>query len=1008
MAELFGRDRELNGLLALLDDVRSGRGRAALVLGEAGIGKTRLTEGLAAAAADTSLTVAWGRCTETEAPPYWPWRQALRAVRGTASRALTAEDSRSVRDALFAAVAGELEAATAEGPAVIVVEDIHWADASSLALLRFVIGVLPDLPLLLVLTARDDPLELTEAAAVALRDLPPAVHRVPLGGLDRKSTEAIVRRVCGADVPTAFVREVYERTGGNPFFVQEVATLRALHGERSGFPVPPGVRHVLGRRLARLSQPAHEVLAIGSVMGDELEPELLELVTEHSHAKIRALLDEAERSRLVVRRDDALVFAHPLVRETLYEAQSHAVRSDLHGSVAEALEAQSVRRGQPADGLDAQLAAHWLRAPGDDARRRGGRHALAAARDAMNRMAYEQATRYFRWALGAEAGDRLTLALELGEAQVLAGELTSGRATLAEAAAMALRARRGDDLARAVLAMGGGIGGFEVAVGDSEQIRLLQQALYLLPEVDGSLRAAVLGRLSVTSAAAASEERRISLARESASMAQRMGDVRVEVAALAAYCDAIAGPDHVDERLTATDRMLELTRTCDDPTLTLLARRIRVVALLERGHFALADDEIAGYASVAERLRLPLYLWPVPIWHGMRALMCGDLDLAWRYSEETEELARRAESVNADLMVFTLRAAHAMETGQTQALAERFHWAAATAGDNPVAACMVAAMAYEADPQFSRHMFERARANGIQGLPRDSEWLEAVWQFGESGIRYGDADMVQSAYDALVPYADLWAIDGIGAACFGVIAHQLGRMAAWLSRRDEARQWLRHALERHREAEADLPVAHTERELAGLGHVWHARPLRAEQGDLHRDGRVWRVQWRGESGTVPDSKGMRDLATLLASPGRDLHVLDLVETGGGPAAHSAEGNAGPSLDRQARDAYRQRLIELEQELTQAEERHDTGLASALRDERDFLAAELAAALGLGGRDRLAGDRVERARKAVAMRIETAIRAITEVHPTFARHLRASVATGRFCVYRPEDPVTWRL
>src|SRR5688500_4619556 len=80
--------------------------------------------------------------------------------------------------------------------------------------------------LVVVLTARDDPLELTEAAAVALRDLPPAVHRVPLGGLDRYSAEAIVRRVCGGEVPPGFVAEVHDRTGGNPFFVQEVATLR--------------------------------------------------------------------------------------------------------------------------------------------------------------------------------------------------------------------------------------------------------------------------------------------------------------------------------------------------------------------------------------------------------------------------------------------------------------------------------------------------------------------------------------------------------------------------------------------------------------------------------------------------------------------------------------------------------------------------------------------------------------------------------------------------------------
>jgi hypothetical protein len=120
------------------------------------------------------------------------------------------------------------------------------------------------------------------------------------------------------------------------------------------------------------------------------------------------------------------------------------------------------------------------------------------------------------------------------------------------------------------------------------------------------------------------------------------------------------------------------------------------------------------------------------------------------------------------------------------------------------------------------------------------------------------------------------------------------------------------------------------------------------------------------------------------------------------------GESGPALDRQARGAYRERLTDLVEELTEAEERHDTGLAATLREERDFIAAELAAALGLGGRDRLAGDRVERARKAVAMRIGTALQAISEVHPTLARHLRVSVATGRFCVYRPEERVTWRL
>src|SRR5829696_1738740 len=98
MGELVGRDRELRMLLQLVDDARAGHGRAVLVLGDAGIGKTHLTETLAGAAGNETMTVGWGRCAEAEAPPYWPWRQALRALPGSNGRPLTAEVP-GVRDA---------------------------------------------------------------------------------------------------------------------------------------------------------------------------------------------------------------------------------------------------------------------------------------------------------------------------------------------------------------------------------------------------------------------------------------------------------------------------------------------------------------------------------------------------------------------------------------------------------------------------------------------------------------------------------------------------------------------------------------------------------------------------------------------------------------------------------------------------------------------------------------------------------------------------------------------
>jgi predicted ATPase len=426
--ELVGRGQEFERLLALLDDARSGRGRAALVLGEAGIGKTRLAEAFAAASANAGSRVAWGRCTEAESPAYWPWRQLLRALRGTTSLGVT-HDGPGGRDVLFATVANELEQAAAVGPMLLVVDDIHWADPSSLALLRFVVSVLPDLPAVLVLTARDDPLELSTAAADLLRDLPPAVQRILLGGLDRHSTHALVQGLWGlSPTPAAFVTEVHQRTKGNPFFVQEVTNLRLLQGERSGFAVPPGVGQVVGRRLARLSQAAHALLEVSSVIDDEIDAELLALITGRSPQDVVRLLDEAERARLLMRTDQALNFAHPLIREALYEAQSHATRSELHAQVADAFADYAARRELPIDGLDGRLAAHWRQASGEHARRRAGQHALAAARSAVRRMGYEQAARYCRWALDAGAGDRLGTMLELGEALVLAGEPTQSRA----------------------------------------------------------------------------------------------------------------------------------------------------------------------------------------------------------------------------------------------------------------------------------------------------------------------------------------------------------------------------------------------------------------------------------------------------------------------------------------------------------------------------------------------------------------------------------------------------
>jgi hypothetical protein len=158
---------------------------------------------------------------------------------------------------------------------------------------------------------------------------------------------------------------------------------------------------------------------------------------------------------------------------------------------------------------------------------------------------------------------------------------------------------------------------------------------------------------------------------------------------------------------------------------------------------------------------------------------------------------------------------------------------------------------------------------------------------------------------------------------------------------------------------------------------------------------------------VPDCKGIRDLAVLLSRPGQPVPALELVEAAGGPPAAAAGGSLGPVLDATARRAYQQRLADLEGELAEAEENADLGRLERLRAERSMLAAELAGALGLGGRARFAGDPAERARKAVTMRIRAAISAVAAQDDALARHLRNAIRTGRLCSYQPEETVSWR-
>ena len=197
------------------------------------------------------------------------------------------------------------------------------------------------------------------------------------------------------------------------------------------------------------------------------------------------------------------------------------------------------------------------------------------------------------------------------------------------------------------------------------------------------------------------------------------------------------------------------------------------------------------------------------------------------------------------------------------------------------------------------------------------------------------------------------------------------------------------------------------------------RVLRASTASV-REGDYWSITFDGHTVRVRDLKGMRYLARLLVDPGREFHVLDLVAAESGQTAavgraaepgllHSGLGDAGPLLDAQAKEAYRRRLAEIDDDMGEALAIGDDERAAQADVERDLVIRELTRAVGLGGRDRRAASASERARASVTRAVRQAIARIRDHHPSLGTHLDRAIRTGTYCAYLPDSPasVEWK-
>ena len=439
-----------------------------MLVGEPGIGKTRTAQELATYAERRGAQVLWGRCYEGEgAPPYWPWVQPLRSYIQKMAPDLLASnlgrgapeiaevvpevrlmlpdlpnppelDPEQARFRLYDSIATFFKNVTQSQPLTVVLDDLHWADRSSLLLLEFLAQEIHSIPLLLLGTYRDMEVARRHPLYQALGSLirEQRFVRIQLHGLNQPEVGQLLHLNTGTAPSTGLVETIQGRTEGNPLFINEISRVLSQLDVKPGQDllgaIPEGVKEAVSRRLDRLSEGCNQLLTIASVIGKEFDFQVLEVLLKDTHEEqFQEFLDEALESHTIEEVPgfvERCQFSYALIQETLYQELSTRRKVRLHAQIGEALEEIY---GSNVVAHAGELAYHFVEAETVTGTEKLVRYAKMAGEQALVSHAYEEALLHFERALAAKEGqpmDSETAAIlyGLGQAQVAALERVEG------------------------------------------------------------------------------------------------------------------------------------------------------------------------------------------------------------------------------------------------------------------------------------------------------------------------------------------------------------------------------------------------------------------------------------------------------------------------------------------------------------------------------------------------------------------------------------------------------
>ncbi len=877
-APLFvGRAEPTERLRVLAQLAERGNRQIVVVGGEPGIGKTALAAQAAMALHDAGWLVLHGRCDAARDVPFQAFAEALDflpreapgelvAIAGTAELALVEPLLPSVRarvPGLPARVRTDVEtdrfyvmsaAIRLLGllgdtrPIALVIDDLHWADASTLALLLELASA-ASMRLLVVATYRDNELgavaPLSDALAALHRH--PDVERITLTGLDPAELADLVAALAGHELRVdakmqQLLGGLRDETNGNPFFALEILRYLASTGDvlqnaggrwepRVGLDLaelPQSVREVVAARVAAVGGDVSTTLATAALIGNEFGLGLLAQLRDADEDVVLDALERAETAGLVAFvGDDRFAFSHALIANSLAQDLGELRRATLHRRIAEELERDDLVARNAGE-----LARHWFAARGTDAPVRALEYAELAGDRAMAGLAPDDAMPWYRTALelvGSEDPEhRVRLMVSLGDALRQVGD-ASHREVLLEAGRTAVALGLDGEVVRAALANFRGWAS-HAGTRDDERVALLESALEAVGDGPTATRARLLSVLAAELAFSDDLERRRELCDEALAIARKLGDPRALAQVLSCRFDAVRVPETAEERDRLTTENVTLTESFDDPIARWFAVTDRLTVSVEVGNRDDVERYLAEEVELADELQ-GYQRWIALVHQSWHACVAGHLADAESFNDRAFEVGIQSGQPDAFVLyagaLFLLRDA----AGRWDELIPAMEQSVA---ENPdiaaFRACLAKSYAGVGRHEDARRLLDAEVEIGFQSVVRDVVWATTLCIYAQVAADLAATRAASLLLDRLRPHVHLIATDG--AHVYQPIALAAGRLATHLDR-PEAMAWLRQAEELARRFDAPLWLAEallaqsertgrreaTERAVAAVAHL---------------------------------------------------------------------------------------------------------------------------------------------------------------------------------------------